>query len=81
MLQIHGDKDIVQEFRQVAGPHDPEIGFDTLILIDLIQLNATSGKYVRPDTIRAKFGKDRINNALHATDLPEDGVLEVPCRP
>ena len=35
--------------------------------------------YVRetePETIRAKFGVDRVRNAIHCTDLPEDGVLE-----
>lgn len=29
-----------------------------------------------PDTIRAKFGMDRIRNALHCTDLPEDNTNE-----
>jgi nucleoside-diphosphate kinase len=33
-------------------------------------------KYLRPDTIRAKFGFDRVRNAVHCTDLPEDGVIE-----
>lgn len=34
-------------------------------------------KYLRPNTIRAKFGQDRVRNAVHCTDLPEDGVIEV----
>ena len=34
-------------------------------------------KILRPNTIRALFGKDRVKNAVHCTDLPEDGVLEV----
>jgi nucleoside-diphosphate kinase len=33
-------------------------------------------KELRPDTIRAKHGVDRTKNAIHATDLPEDGVAE-----
>lgn len=33
-------------------------------------------KHLRKDTIRAIFGVDRVNNAVHCTDLPEDGVLE-----
>jgi nucleoside-diphosphate kinase len=33
-------------------------------------------KILRPNTIRALFGKDRIKNAVHCTDLNEDGVLE-----
>lgn len=33
-------------------------------------------KNLRPNTLRARFGIDRIRNAVHCTDLPEDGVLE-----
>jgi len=32
---------------------------------------------LRPGTLRAQFGVDRVKNALHCTDLKEDGVLEV----
>ena len=34
-------------------------------------------KTLRPDTIRAMFGNDRVRNAVHCTDLEEDAVLEV----
>lgn len=34
-------------------------------------------KAIRPDTIRAKYGVDKIRNAVHCTDLEDDGVLEV----
>ena len=34
-------------------------------------------KILRPNTIRSMFGKDRVKNAVHCTDLSEDGVLEV----
>lgn len=34
-------------------------------------------KHIRPDTLRAKFGTDRLKNAVHCTDLAEDGTLEV----
>ncbi len=34
-------------------------------------------KQLRPNTIRALFGTDRVKNAVHCTDLVEDGVLEV----
>lgn len=34
-------------------------------------------KHLRPNTLRAKFGLDRTKNAVHCTDLPEDGLLEV----
>jgi len=33
-------------------------------------------KNLRPNTIRARFGVDKIRNAIHCTDLPEDGTLE-----
>jgi len=34
-------------------------------------------KLLRPNTIRAMFGQDRVKNAVHCTDLTDDGVLEV----
>lgn len=33
-------------------------------------------KELRPDSIRARFGIDRVKNGIHCTDLPQDGVLE-----
>lgn len=35
------------------------------------------GKILRPHTIRAKFGTDKILNAVHCTDLREDTMLEL----
>ncbi|XP_075445540.1 nucleoside diphosphate kinase homolog 7 isoform X2 [Ascaphus truei] len=34
-------------------------------------------RHLRPKTLRAHFGKSKIKNAVHCTDLPEDAVLEV----
>lgn len=34
-------------------------------------------KHLRPNTLRAKFGHDRVKNCVHCTDMPEDGRLEV----
>ncbi|XP_032319676.1 nucleoside diphosphate kinase 7 isoform X5 [Camelus ferus] len=34
-------------------------------------------RHLRPGTLRAIFGKTKIQNAVHCTDLPEDGPLEV----
>lgn len=34
------------------------------------------GKQIRPKSLRAKFGIDKVRNAIHCTDLIEDGVLE-----
>jgi len=33
-------------------------------------------RHLRPETLRAKFGIDRVKNAVHCTDLSDDGVLE-----
>jgi hypothetical protein len=30
----------------------------------------------RPHTLRARFGASRVRNAVHCTDLEEDGSLE-----
>ncbi|KAL4712712.1 hypothetical protein ACJJTC_008009 [Scirpophaga incertulas] len=34
-------------------------------------------RLLRPHTLRAKFGKNKVQNAIHCSDLPEDGLLEV----
>jgi len=31
---------------------------------------------LEPKSLRARFGHDKVKNAVHVTDLPEDGVLE-----
>ena len=32
---------------------------------------------MRPRTLRALFGVDKVCNAVHCTDLPDDQALEV----
>lgn len=32
---------------------------------------------LRPRSLRALFGSDKIKNGVHCTDLPEDAILEV----
>merc|ERR1719321_1679115 len=34
-------------------------------------------KHLRPDTLRAKYGIDRVQSGVHCTDLEEDGLLDV----
>jgi len=31
---------------------------------------------LNPNSLRAKYGIDKIRNGVHCTDLPDDGVLE-----
>eukprot|EP00933_Yihiella_yeosuensis_P016975 TRINITY_DN14330_c1_g1_i1.p1 TRINITY_DN14330_c1_g1~~TRINITY_DN14330_c1_g1_i1.p1 ORF type:complete len:340 (+),score=69.93 TRINITY_DN14330_c1_g1_i1:64-1083(+) len=33
-------------------------------------------RHLRPNTIRAVYGRDNVHNCVHCTDLPEDGALE-----
>ncbi|KAL9187051.1 hypothetical protein ACHAXT_010771 [Thalassiosira profunda] len=35
-------------------------------------------KELYPDTLRGKFGRSKVRNAVHCTDLPKDGVMEGP---
>ena len=32
---------------------------------------------IEPNTLRARYGEDRVYNVVYCTDLPEDGSLEV----
>jgi len=34
-------------------------------------------RHLRPDTLRGELGVDRVQNTIHCSDLPEDGLLEV----
>eukprot|EP00985_Skeletonema_marinoi_P016817 scaffold9088_cov69-Skeletonema_marinoi.AAC.1 len=31
---------------------------------------------LHPHSVRAKFGKSTVANAIHCTDIPKDGVIE-----
>eukprot|EP00286_Rhodomonas_abbreviata_P012028 CAMPEP_0181329808 /NCGR_PEP_ID=MMETSP1101-20121128/23527_1 /TAXON_ID=46948 /ORGANISM="Rhodomonas abbreviata, Strain Caron Lab Isolate" /LENGTH=376 /DNA_ID=CAMNT_0023438949 /DNA_START=135 /DNA_END=1262 /DNA_ORIENTATION=- len=33
-------------------------------------------RVLRPKTLRAQYGQDKVMNGVHCTDLPEDGLLE-----
>jgi len=34
-------------------------------------------RHLHPTSLRAKFGADKVKNAVHCTDLPDDGPLEL----
>jgi len=40
-------------------------------------LDVDMAKHLRANSLRARFGKDNVQNALHATDLEDDAELEV----
>lgn len=58
-IEVVGEN-VVPALRDVAGPHDPDIG-----------------RVIRPNTLRARYGTDKVQNGCHVTDLAEDGQLEV----
>jgi len=33
-------------------------------------------RHIRPKTLRAIYGRDKVKNAIHCTDLTEDGLIE-----
>ena len=35
------------------------------------------GRQLRPKSLRALYGKDKVQNAVHCSDLKNDGLLEV----
>lgn len=71
---------IVADFRNLCGPVDPvSINcfncfvpryWHTYLIQDI-------ARQIRPNTLRAKYGKTKVQNAVHCSDLPEDGILEV----
>lgn len=40
--------------------------------------NPALAKVLRPESLRARFGENLLHNAVHCTDLPDDGNME--CR-
>jgi nucleoside-diphosphate kinase len=43
---------------------------------DIIALKEIA-RHIRPRTLRALYGRDKVKNAVHCTDLAEDATLEV----
>ncbi|CAL1593270.1 unnamed protein product [Knipowitschia caucasica] len=40
-------------------------------------LDPEIARHLRPTTLRALYGKNKVKNAVHCTDLPEDAALEL----
>lgn len=43
----------------------------------LVRPDPAIAQRLRPHTLRARFGADKVHNAVHCTDLPEDVEIEV----
>lgn len=69
VTQLCGGACLVLEIRQ----NDAVNSFRTLVGPH----DPEVAKHLRADTLRAEHGLDRVRNAIHCTDLPEDGLLEV----
>lgn len=69
VLQLQGGPCLVMEVRQ----EDAVNSFRKLVGPH----DPEVAKHLRANTLRAQYGLDRVRNAVHCTDLPEDGLLEV----
>jgi len=39
-------------------------------------IDPDEARMYNPNSLRARFGEDKLRNGFHCTDLPEDGLLE-----
>ncbi|XP_077298238.1 nucleoside diphosphate kinase homolog 7 isoform X2 [Arctopsyche grandis] len=60
---------------EIVGPADVNTPVEFRKLVGPI--DPDMARQIRPHTLRARFGSTRTQNAVHCSDLPEDGVLEV----
>jgi len=79
-------KGVLAEYSSIID----EVSSGPIIAMEVRQENVVEGlrsivgphdpeiaKILRPNTIRGIYGSDRVKNAVHCTDLVDDGVLEV----
>ncbi|KAI4797824.1 hypothetical protein KUCAC02_024828 [Chaenocephalus aceratus] len=91
VLEIHGEN-TPKTFRDFCGPADPEINEHSQqrhrektcrtevtegVCNTVLRRTKEISRHLRPDSVRALHGKDKVKNVVHCTDLPEDGPLEV----
>lgn len=74
VLELSGGPRAPQELLEQQGDLNPTVTSCRLLAGPH---DPEVAKKLSPKSLRAKYGVDKICNAIHVTDLPEDGVLEV----
>lgn len=62
---------------QIVGNSDDPVNIVQTFRQFCGPMDPKTAKSLRPNTLRAKYGEDITKNAVHCTDLVEDGPLEV----
>lgn len=75
------DRDLHTRFRNLCGPYDSVtkrmLYLSYIIVIETPFLFQEIAQKLRPHTLRAEFGVNKICNAVHCTDLKEDVQREL----
>ena len=78
---------VQKSFREFCGPADTKVAQESCPVHDnyllpkfnssnYIKIILNDFQAIRPDTLRAKFGVNKVQNAIHCTDLETDGAFE-----
>ena len=54
-------KDVITSFKKLCGAYNPKAGRE---------------KFKEVNTLRSLYGVDKHKNAVHCTDIPDEGTLE-----
>ncbi|OXB74967.1 UNVERIFIED_CONTAM: hypothetical protein H355_011763 [Colinus virginianus] len=76
----HPEKDTVKRLRELTDDHANFLRtrfFLSTFFVSAGPFDSEMARTLRPTSLRAKYGTDRVRNGVHCTDLPEDGELEV----
>ena len=76
-LELVGGSDVYGRFRQLCGPMGTLAACWLAGRAELVALvDPEVARHLRPNTLRAKYGLNKVQSAIHCTDLPEDCSLE-----
>lgn len=65
------------QFKNTDDPSDPQANIVASFRYFAGPIDSQTARQVRPESLRARFGIDGVQNAIHCTDLAEDAQLEV----